>query len=519
MTPVWIDALCVDQSNLDERSAQVAMMMSIYAQAECVHLWLGNETGPPTRAIVALEEAVADSAPEIWFQKSVEHAAEKLACLCEMSRNPYWQRTWTLQEVSFARIVVIHARESWVDLRPPRRDMDYNAMMELHGRFLGVSNSVSARLAGCTDPKSPLYPSRHILGLAVLVEHMLDVFVRVNWSWRMQLVNQKHRLDGGLGAGAFDFPQLDLFTVFRTTLSTDPKDKIYGLLGFVTSFHDIQPDYSKSTKEIYCSATMRLMRDTGDLSYLNQACSNNLDLPSWVPDYRSPCKWKGMAIVDWKAHATSGADSFFDMDENNQLLVRGLIFDCVTVIHQDNDFDLGDGNVLHQAWHKWLSFHPTLFGKTVNHRGQIATRLSDFYTYVLNTKGDQTHERCIDWINSLSEPSGQIPHEFMSMIAQMIGQYEIFSSAKGYCGIAPRGLVSAGNSIAIIAGARVPFCITFHPPSHNRKMLRLRAACLLEGDSGRTCSVMYGAVADSEAMRRFNDPSRINEIFEEMTII
>ncbi len=32
---------------------KVAMMMSIYAQAGCVHLWIGDETGPSTAAMVA----------------------------------------------------------------------------------------------------------------------------------------------------------------------------------------------------------------------------------------------------------------------------------------------------------------------------------------------------------------------------------------------------------------------------------------------------------------------------------
>ncbi len=109
----------------------------------------------------------------------------------------------------------------------------------------------------------------------------------------MQLVNQTERLEGDLGAGAFDFPQTDLFIIFRTMLSTDPKDKIYGLLGFVTSFRGIQPDYKKTTKEIYCSATVRLMRDAGDLTYLNQACSNEPGLPSWVPDYSRPSSGTG----------------------------------------------------------------------------------------------------------------------------------------------------------------------------------------------------------------------------------
>jgi hypothetical protein len=229
----------------------------------------------------------------------------------------------------------------------------------------------------------------------------------------MQLVNEVNRLEADIGAGAFDFPQTDLFTIFRTMLSTDAKDKIYGLLGFVTSFRGLQPDYSKSTREIYCSATLLLIRDAGDLSYLNQACSKNPDLPSWVPDYSRPCQWRTMAVIDWQAEAASSAKMSFDTDEDNRLLVRGFIFDSVTVIHQDNDLDLKDGDVLHQTWHKWLSFHPTLFRKTVNHSGRTVTRLSGFYMYVLDLKDDRMQDRCVDWLNSLSRycPSVKSQHK------------------------------------------------------------------------------------------------------------
>jgi hypothetical protein len=39
----WIDAICIDQTNLDERSHQVRLMAVIYSQARQVVVWLGEE--------------------------------------------------------------------------------------------------------------------------------------------------------------------------------------------------------------------------------------------------------------------------------------------------------------------------------------------------------------------------------------------------------------------------------------------------------------------------------------------
>ena len=38
---LWVDAVCVNQSDFKEQSTQVAMMLEIYARAEQVNIWLG----------------------------------------------------------------------------------------------------------------------------------------------------------------------------------------------------------------------------------------------------------------------------------------------------------------------------------------------------------------------------------------------------------------------------------------------------------------------------------------------
>lgn len=40
---LWIDAICINQEDLDERSEQVVHMLQIYKNASRVIVWLGNE--------------------------------------------------------------------------------------------------------------------------------------------------------------------------------------------------------------------------------------------------------------------------------------------------------------------------------------------------------------------------------------------------------------------------------------------------------------------------------------------
>lgn len=41
--PVCVDALCINQSNLQDRSAQVMLMNRIYGQAKHIKIWLGGQ--------------------------------------------------------------------------------------------------------------------------------------------------------------------------------------------------------------------------------------------------------------------------------------------------------------------------------------------------------------------------------------------------------------------------------------------------------------------------------------------
>ncbi|KAG6354819.1 hypothetical protein INS49_003900 [Diaporthe citri] len=102
---VWIDAVCIDQTNIGERSHQVSMMRDIYSRAESVAIYLGGDTGqdvdtPAGRLMQRLSDerfragkAVTDN----WGGGFDYHG------ICDLFGQPYWSRIWVIQEVLLAK--------------------------------------------------------------------------------------------------------------------------------------------------------------------------------------------------------------------------------------------------------------------------------------------------------------------------------------------------------------------------------------------------------------------------------
>lgn len=67
---IWIDALCIDQTNLEERNIQVQRMRSIYRNARRVVVYLGDYKEPTDRSIVFSRE--------IWGMDSLEQGSYSL---------------------------------------------------------------------------------------------------------------------------------------------------------------------------------------------------------------------------------------------------------------------------------------------------------------------------------------------------------------------------------------------------------------------------------------------------------
>ena len=101
----WIDALCIDQDNLEERTQQVGMMREIYAASERTTIWLG--TNAASSETIALLEKIANVPHHINNPVIFNENESTWKGLGVLYQNAWFYRIWIIQEVAVARSVVV----------------------------------------------------------------------------------------------------------------------------------------------------------------------------------------------------------------------------------------------------------------------------------------------------------------------------------------------------------------------------------------------------------------------------
>jgi hypothetical protein len=133
---LWIDAICIDQTSVQERNQQVQFMHNIYRTADEVLIWLGREADDSKHAIDYLHFWYPFTLPRFGQspptlngmskarrsecravqRKSVLYARALEALL----RRPFWSRIWIVQEILHGRRVTVTcgaSRVRWEVLR------------------------------------------------------------------------------------------------------------------------------------------------------------------------------------------------------------------------------------------------------------------------------------------------------------------------------------------------------------------------------------------------------------------
>ena len=111
---IFVDAICIDQSNYDERNTQVRLMGRVFRQAQEVFVWLGQPT-PVVKTVFDLIHFLSES-PHSWQeflttfpQPTLSDGMTCLACI-EFSPN---NRIYRLQDQS-SRVMGCTAKEQFM---------------------------------------------------------------------------------------------------------------------------------------------------------------------------------------------------------------------------------------------------------------------------------------------------------------------------------------------------------------------------------------------------------------------
>jgi hypothetical protein len=122
---LWIDAICIDQGNIDERGEQAGLMGDIYSNADRVIVWLGKEDDG-TREAVALISAIVQAFKMVQEESAMTPRTflfndprlyvhtdpitppldvRQWKPIMEFFIRTWFSRIWVLQEVTLAKEV------------------------------------------------------------------------------------------------------------------------------------------------------------------------------------------------------------------------------------------------------------------------------------------------------------------------------------------------------------------------------------------------------------------------------
>ncbi|OQN96690.1 hypothetical protein B0A48_17330 [Cryoendolithus antarcticus] len=115
---LWIDAICIDQTNPAERGQQVAMMANIYSKTTHGLVWLGELGGDGMHAVEGIraiyEEACAETDNLVRLHNTINgrdkpaiserplSANVALGAISRLYDAPWFQRLWCVQEAALA---------------------------------------------------------------------------------------------------------------------------------------------------------------------------------------------------------------------------------------------------------------------------------------------------------------------------------------------------------------------------------------------------------------------------------
>ncbi|KAI1407618.1 HET-domain-containing protein [Hypoxylon sp. FL1857] len=95
---LWIDAVCINQANVRERSHQVGLMSQIYSTARTCLVYIGEHRDNSEMAMRLMDR---DRFPD-------ELSKDISTALSNLFRRPYFSRTWILQELVLSSKIVVY---------------------------------------------------------------------------------------------------------------------------------------------------------------------------------------------------------------------------------------------------------------------------------------------------------------------------------------------------------------------------------------------------------------------------
>jgi len=116
---IWVDAICIDQSNVSERNSQIRLMGDVFRKAQMVRIWLGEEADGSDDALSMLSQLQQGIGVLDVRINDTDLTSGHLDSMHKLCERPWWRRIWVIQEVVLARRAVMHCGSQHLSVTIP----------------------------------------------------------------------------------------------------------------------------------------------------------------------------------------------------------------------------------------------------------------------------------------------------------------------------------------------------------------------------------------------------------------
>lgn len=319
---IWIDAICINQKDNEEKSRQVQQMARVYDEAAKVLCWIGPEADQSDNGlrgvntygkeaadagILTMREQVFsqpevgadDEDPEITQRRETllqllrrasdsegndERIADRLprVAFASLTHRDYFTRVWVKQEVTLAKMGVIICGHASAPLE------HFNAMLLFYG-MLQMWEVVEYRAGRITRVPGPFSEEE-------LMEHgnpwALLQTAATNDAIGYLLSGRRKRQEGKPEPLARLLHQAYVRDEMPPLGCEKPEDKIWGLSGIASDIGELglKAAYGVDTAEMVYENTARALLKQGRIDVLKWCRSRGSRFPSWIPNWELPIR-------------------------------------------------------------------------------------------------------------------------------------------------------------------------------------------------------------------------------------
>jgi len=482
---LYVNALCIDHDNMDEKYPQQARTQEIFNRASNVIVWLGIETDESKMAFDFIPKVLDVNS----FEKLVkeERNSKYWDALAKLLRNPLFSRRWLIQELAVARNAALHCGPhiiQWTSFSDAVALFEAN-LSEIQ-RYFTFSQASGGRIKDI-----------RALGASTLVSVVNNIIRKAPDGSILNRLESVETL-------------VSMLAVFE---ASDPLDTIIAVIGLSKDRMQVQSMISSRRKlrDNYIDFVFYCVRSSGSIDIvcrhwapIIKEAPNYLEhnqLPSWIPNVGGSAfgapedKYKakqservhGDSFVGLPGHriydAAAGFPALeyaFGLNPHPDPNIQYPQYDGNMTVKGYTLGTIGDlsprvkGTLAQEylEWGGWTPYSPTvperLWRTLVADRGPDNTKPPSWYHRAcLHCIGQRGTDGDIDTIAILSQAKcSHIVADFLRRVQSVIWNRRIFMSVekvdgKGLFGLVPGG-TKRGDIICILYGCSVPVILREH---------------------------------------------------------